>query len=146
MMNSQHTHIRVPTTSAFTAKSLYQFKFALPVANRLLGVVNVLVPELIAAINITKAVLRRLPAIRTTARTLPSLGMIALLPAVFSIALIDEVLVYFEGLTAMFTNSGFSCLFHNCIISQFVDRTYPTYFDIAVKRIKQAQLQMRMEI
>jgi len=142
MMNVENAQIVVAAARASSAKRPEQFDLTFPIALSFLELVSVRVPVFLPALRGTKLCCRRLSASGAGTTFAPSVSLVTSLSAKLTIALFDQILLDLKGFAAVFANSSFACLFHNCIIAQFVGKSSPTYFAIAQRRIAEAQAQL----
>ncbi len=139
VVDVQHAIIGFTATDARATKLLDERKFPAPVARVLVLFVGVNRPVLVAAGIVAKAEVTRLTALLATISSTPSRGEIAVAPAVFSGAIPQPVKVGFKRLAAVAASYLNSALFHSRNIARNARRT--KYFDIACKRISEAQRQ-----
>jgi len=144
VVDVQHAIIGFTATDARATKLLDERKFPAPVARVLVPFVGVNRPVLVAAGIVAKAEVTRLAALLATISSTPSRGEIAVAPAVFSGAIPQPVKVGFKRLAAVAASYLNSALFHSRNIARNARRT--KYFDIACKRIEDAQRQGDMFI
>lgn len=146
MMNGKNPNILVTAQGALAAKALNQRELALPDAMTFLKIIAILVPECSLTISATETSGGRLSALLAHTGLRPSMGKITRHATVFPIATLDPVRGYIKGLATMLTHAWYACFLHGPSITHFVARRKPKYFDIAVRRITDAQAQIRMPL
>lgn len=139
VVDIQHAIIGFTATDARAAKLFDERNFPAPVARVLVPFVGVDRPVLVAAGIVAKAEVTRLAALLATIGSTPSRSEIAVAPAVFSGAIPQSVKVGFKRLAAVAASYLNSAFFHARNIARNTRRT--KYFDIACKRIEDAQRQ-----
>lgn len=141
VVNVEHAEVGLATLHARPPKALDERDLALPVAGVLVRSEPIGVPVCAAAIVRAIAVLAFLPAPLTSRRSLPSGGEVAGSTAVPAGAIFQAVGMRLEGPGAASASDFNAGLFHSASISP---RREPKYFDIACRRIEDAQRQSRM--
>lgn len=139
VVNVQHAIIGFTATDARATKFFDERKLPAPVSRVLVPLVGVDRPVLVAAGVVAKAEVTRLAALLATIGSTPSRSEIAVAPAVFSSAIPQPVKMSFKRLAAVAAGYLNSALFHARNIAWNARRT--KYFDIACKRIEEAQRQ-----
>ena len=141
VVNVENAEIGLATLNTSPAKTLDERDLALPVAWVLVRFETVGIPVSAAAIFRTKSVLAFLSASLAGSAPLPSCGEVAGPTAVLPGAIFQAVGVRLEGLGASSASDFNAALFHGGSISL---QREPKYFDIACRRIEDAQRQGRL--
>jgi hypothetical protein len=144
VVNVENAKVGLPTVNARPAKFRNERQLPAPVAGVLVPLVRVDRPVGVATGNRAKAMLAGLPALLARIVALPSRRKIAGLAAVFPGAISQAVEMSFKRLGAMRAGDFDGALFHGRSIAQTAAQ--PKYFDIACKRIEDAQRQGDMFI
>ena len=141
VVDVENPEVGLAALHASATEAFDKSHFALPVSRVLMRAKSVGVPVVAAALVRAKAMLALLSASLAQGRALPSGGEVAVPSAVFRSAIFDAVRVRLERIGAMSATDFNAALFHGAIISR---RSEPKYFDIACRRIEDAQRQGRL--
>jgi len=139
VIDVQNAVIRFTASHARSAKLVYERQFPSPISRMLVLSVGVDRPVGVATGNITKAVLARVSALFARRASLPASSEIAVAPTILPGAISQPIKVGFKRLAAIAASYLNCALFHVQSIAWNVRRT--KYFDIARKRIEDAQRQ-----
>jgi hypothetical protein len=139
VVNVENAKVGLPALNARPAKLRNERQLPAPVARVLVPLVRMDRPVGVATGNRAKAMLAGLPALLARLAALPSRSKIAGLAAVFSGAISQAVEMSFKRLGALRAGDFGGALFHGRSIAQTA--VQPKYFDIACKRIEDAQRQ-----
>ncbi len=137
----ENPEVRLSALHASAAEAFDKSHLPLPVSRMFVRSESVGIPVVAAAVVRAIAVLAFLSASLARGRALPSRGEIAVPPAVFRGAVFDAVGVRKERSGAMGAADFNAALFHVAIITRTNE---PKYFDIACRRIEDAQRQARI--
>ena len=137
----ENPEVRLSALHASAAEAFDKSHLPLPVSRMFVRSESVGIPVVAAALVRAKAMLALLSASLARGGALPSGGEVAVPSTVFRGAIFDSVRVRLKRIGAMGAMDFNAALFHNAIISR---KSEPKYFDIACRRIEDAQRQSRM--
>ncbi len=141
MVNIQNSVVINSAAFAFAAKVFDKGKFSLPIARMLVDRMTILRPVSIPAFFRAKPVLAILAASFAGSGSFPASRQIACLAAVLAGSFSKPIQVHFKCLLTVLAGGFYSGLFHCASISEQIE---PKYFDIALRRIEDAQRQSRL--
>jgi hypothetical protein len=141
VVDVQNPEVSLSALHASAAEAFDKSHLPLPVSRMFVRSESVGIPVVAAAAVRAKAVLAFLSASLARSSALPSCSEIAVPSAVFRGAVFDAVGVCKERSGAIGAADFNAALFHGVIITRTRE---PKYFDIACRRIEDAQRQQRM--
>jgi hypothetical protein len=145
MINIKNPNIAVPAFSTFSAKLSDKFDFTLPDASLFLKFISLFIPEILLAFWGTKLSLSWLTTIMAFACVPPPSSMVARYAAILhtSLTTIGFAEGHIKFISTMLTGKCYSMFFHSISIPQLPinSKIERKYYDIAEKRIREAQQQ-----
>ena len=141
MVNIQNAVVINSAAFTLAAKVFDKSKFSLPITWMLVDGMTMLRPVSIPAFVRAKPVLAILAASFAGRGSFPASRQITCLSAVLSGSFSKPIQVHFKCLLTVLTGAFYSGLFHCASISEQIE---PKYFDIACRRIEDAQRQGRL--
>lgn len=134
-LTARHTH---------SPEGFDQFHLALPVSGMFVFCKSVFVPVILTAFIFAKSILALFSAVFAGLLFTPSGGEVTGLIAILSCAILYSVCMCFKAITAMFTDGiNLSAFAHDDLLNTCCHFS-TKYFDIACRRIEDAQRQSRM--
>ncbi len=146
-MNGKNADVIVAALGALPAQRTYQLSFALPVTTILLQAISVAIPICLLAIGAAKAGSGRIATLDARSIVTPSLRVVAGHAAILARPALQSVGVDLKHLSAMLARLCHPrFLSHGLSIAHIWGMCKSGYFEIAKKRISDAQLQIRMRL
>ena len=146
MVNVENPVVCFSTNNAFPPKFINKGKFLFPISRLFVNSKTVFVPIVLPAIFIAKSIFAFFPAVFAWLLFTPSVGQVTRLSAKLPSSILNSVSMYLESVSTVFARSFNLCfLAHIYLLSRFVN-CITKYFDIACKRIEDAQRQVDLFI